>query len=530
MNSSLTSFAELYHQQTKYCPETIHLNAHKLDWGCQPSPFKEYRDLQHIDLSSYVPLSTNPFSNAPLKRSSQWTELEKPLAELSRILYFGNGVTAIVPYPPSPLLMRAAPSAGGLYPNELYVISKNYQSGVGSGLFNYQVKTHSICQIAQGDSTMDDLQEICFGHPALKDCDLAIVVTGVFERSTWRYQDRAYRRVLLDAGHILGNLSMISYLFDRKAYLLGGFHDDKLNALLKLNQDQEQALFVLALPALQKAREVSLVNHPAALTSLTQPNFPSAGSGKSWSTLHELSKIKSSPSKDSINLIDVTLQEYLSQPQDSKLESFLSGESLKCSTINWERCALMTAILKRRSARKYDPNVSITKEQLAKVLQFAYNPQDYKNDGFDEKPVFMASELLKTYLIINNVEGLDSGCYCYQPEQKSLKQVRFKKLTEESHSLCLSQELGRDASVLVIHVCDLKEAVKIYGERAYRYVHADAGHIGQRLNLACVKLGLGVSGIGGFFDDMTNEVLGVCPEDIIVYITTIGNVEYEIDS
>jgi nitroreductase len=50
----------------------------------------------------------------------------------------------------------------------------------------------------------------------------------------------------------------------------------------------------------------------------------------------------------------------------------------------------------------------------------------------------------------------------------------------------------------------------------------DAGHLGQRLNLAAIYLGLGVSGIGGFFDDQVNDVLGIPADEAVIYITTIG--------
>jgi len=88
--------------------------------------------------------------------------------------------------------------------------------------------------------------------------------------------------------------------------------------------------------------------------------------------------------------------------------------------------------------------------------------------------------------------------------------------------LCLGQDLGRDAGAVVFHTADLKKAVKKEGDRAYRYLHMDAGHLGQRLNLAAIRLGLGVSGIGGFFDDQVNEVLGIPTDEAVLYITTLG--------
>jgi SagB-type dehydrogenase family enzyme len=87
---------------------------------------------------------------------------------------------------------------------------------------------------------------------------------------------------------------------------------------------------------------------------------------------------------------------------------------------------------------------------------------------------------------------------------------------------CLGQELARDAAAIVIHTAHLKKALEKYGDRAYRYLHLDAGHVGDRLNLAAIRLGLGASGIGGFYDDEVNALLGLSLDQIVVYITTLG--------
>jgi SagB-type dehydrogenase family enzyme len=103
-----------------------------------------------------------------------------------------------------------------------------------------------------------------------------------------------------------------------------------------------------------------------------------------------------------------------------------------------------------------------------------------------------------------------------------LRQVRFKNFRREVHFLCLGQELGRDAGAVLFHTADLNMGITQYGDRVYRYLHLDAGHLGQRLNLAAIGLNLGVSGIGGFFDDQVNEVLGIPEDEAVLYITTLG--------
>jgi SagB-type dehydrogenase family enzyme len=183
--------------------------------------------------------------------------------------------------------------------------------------------------------------------------------------------------------------------------------------------------------------------------------------------------------------------------------------------------AVETTLLKRRSTRQYT-GAAIPLEALKQLLDFTYQPHHYGNQDFDVAPDYCELNLLQTFLVVSEVEGLEAGCYYYAPHSEELRQVRFKQFRRELHYLCLGQELGRDASVVLFHTADLKAATATYGDRVYRYLHMDAGHLGQRLNLAAVYLGLGVSGIGGFYDDQVNDVLGIPADEAVIYITTLG--------
>ncbi|NEQ95261.1 MAG: SagB/ThcOx family dehydrogenase [Cyanothece sp. SIO2G6] len=182
---------------------------------------------------------------------------------------------------------------------------------------------------------------------------------------------------------------------------------------------------------------------------------------------------------------------------------------------------LEQTMLKRRSTREYTGE-SITLNQLKTILDFTYHPSHYGDQGIDAAPDYCDLSLLETFIAVAGVTGLDEGCYYYAPIAEELRQIRFKNFRKDLHGLCLGQPLGKDAAAVIFHTADLTKAVDRYGDRAYRYLHMDAGHLGQRLNLAAIRLGLGVSGIGGFFDDMVNEVLGIPVDEAVVYITTLG--------
>ncbi|RYX99719.1 SagB/ThcOx family dehydrogenase, partial [bacterium] len=203
----------------------------------------------------------------------------------------------------------------------------------------------------------------------------------------------------------------------------------------------------------------------------------------------------------------------------SKL-SLVFGETLEPEVIEWDN-SIKQSILDRRSTRAFTGE-SINKHQLAKILSFTYSPELYKEQNFDANPEFFDLSLIETYIAVTDVEGLEDGCYHYSPAKKQLRQIRFKNFREELCYLCLGQDLGRDAGAVVFHTTNLRKSIEKYGERAYRYLHMDSGNLGQRLNLASLKIGLGVSGIGGFFDDQVNELLGIPESEAVLYITTIG--------
>lgn len=494
-----TSVAQRYHQATKYDPDSLAASSHKLDWSRQPVPFKEYPGAAMVELGRYLPASAAELADSQLKGRDRLDRAEQGLNDLSHLLYFTNGVTEIVRMPERPFLMRAAPSAGGLYPTEIYLISRG-RTELPEGLYNYQVRTHRLATVRQED-LWSRLQAACFDHPALRETDLAVLLTGVFYRSWWRYEDRAYRRILLDTGHVLGNLTLYAPLIDRLAVPIGGFDDQALDDLLFLDPQEEGTLAVVALPSPPARFE------PSALPSVLPPRPLEERPGPRLQALHDASRIAPDDRPEEL---------APHQEQTRTLLRFAAPETLEAPPITWGD-GLSESLLKRRSTRAYSGE-ACTREQLASILDFAYGfeRQENRAHGTFDLP------LLETFVAVHRVGGLEPGCYHYAPQSRQLRQIRFKDLTDDVQFLCLNQELGGQASAVVFHTADLPKAIARWGDRAYRYMHLDAGHVGERLNLAALHLGLGASGIGGFFDDLVNDLLGIPPTEAVVYITTIG--------
>ncbi len=501
------SIAQYYHERTKYDPETIASKSQGLDWDKQPVPFKEYKIGTNFDLKPYLN-KEEPIADG---LASAWWQ------RLSRLLFCSYGLTARMPtMMGNQIYLRAAPSAGGLYPAEVYLISRGTPL-LSAGLYNYQAQTHSLIHFWESD-VWQTLQEACFWHPVLDSTQLALVTTAVFYRSAWRYQDRAYRRIFLDTGHLLGNIELASALNDYRPHLIGGFVDEAVDDLLYLDQEQEGAIAVIPLADLLNVKQ-NLPPGQTALGSATQTEHFTIPDGELLGYCHRATQIKPGTTSKT-NLPAVIPEQSL---EDKYNFPFCLKVPTATSPIDWGANleGLESTILKRRSTRAYN-GAELTLDELKALLDFTYQPQHYVDQGLDGTPDYFDLNLIETFIAVSGVTGLEEGCYYYAPKAQELRQIRFKNFRRELHYLCLGQDLGRDAAAVLFHTADLKTAVAQYGDRVYRYLHMDAGHLGQRLNLSAICLNLGASGIGGFFDDQVNEVLGIPTDEAVLYISTLG--------
>ncbi len=500
------TLAQHYHERTKYHPETIAAKNRSLDWNNQPTTHKEYKIGNVFQLKPYLSPNLDISSQA---NAQSWQRL-------SQFLSYSYGITAkINTMYGEPIYLRSAPSAGGLYPAEVYLISRGTEI-LPPGLYNYQVPTHSLIRFWDSH-VWQDLEAACFNHLTLESTKLAVAVTAVFYRSAWRYEDRAYRRILLDTGHLLGNMELAAAISNYRTHTIGGFNDEAINNLLYLDREVEGTIAILALADLEDS-EQDLPRSITALPSQILTDYPPIPDGELLSYFHKSTQIQNLKSPNSALELrqEKTIEDKYNFPFCLKI-------STQTTPIDWDKnlLGLKKTILKRRSTRSYS-GAELTGEELTALLHFTYQSQDYIYQGLDAEPDYFDLSLIETFVAVSGVKDLEAGCYYYAPEAEELRQVRFKNFRSELHFLCLGQNLGKDASAIVFHTADLQQAVNKYGDRAYRYLHLDAGHLGQRLNLAAIYLGLGVSGIGGFFDDLVNEVLGIPAKEAVIYVTTLG--------
>jgi SagB-type dehydrogenase family enzyme len=506
MSELRDSMAQHYHERTKYSPEMINAKNQPLDWARQPRPYKEYRIGMPFDLKPYLQLPDGSGPDTP----DRWWE------RLSKFLCCSYGLTGMIPTEGEPHYLRSAPSAGGLYPAEVYLVSRGTPE-LPAGLYNYQAQSHSLMHFWE-DEVWTALQAACFWHPALAQTQMALVVSAVFERSAWRYHDRAYRRICLDTGHLLGNIELAGVLTDYRPHVIGGFADVAMDQLMYFDPMLEGTLAVIPLADATQI-EGNLPGYQTSLPSPMQVEYSRRiEDGELLAQLHGATQIQFGENK-----VNWLLPEAVEPQADKYNFPFGLKMGMGIGPIDWQMSSvgLERTMMQRRSTRALTGG-DLTLDELRLLLDFSYHPAHYIEQGFDRSPDYLALDLVQTFVAVSGVSGLEEGCYYYAPQAQELRQIRFKNFRRELHYLCLGQDLGRDAAAMVFHTADLKAAIGRFGDRAYRYLHLDAGHLGQRLNLAAAHLGLGVSGIAGFFDDQVNQVLSIPDDEAVLYITTLG--------
>lgn len=228
----------VYHHWSK--PGNVSLISAAIDWGTQPPLFKEYFDVPKIALPVVTPRSAISVEQAILQRRSVRDYAgELTLDELNRLLFFSTGINDTR----WGSGLRSTPSSGAQYPVETYLVI-NAVEGVARGIYHYNIRDHALEQMRAGDFRQS-ITDAALGQEFFGKAGAVFVLTGIFQRARWRYQDRTYRYVMLEAGHIGQNIYLEAVAQGLGACAVGAFWDDDVNRLIQVDGKQEATLYLL---------------------------------------------------------------------------------------------------------------------------------------------------------------------------------------------------------------------------------------------------------------------------------------------
>lgn len=206
-----------------------------------------------------------------------------------------------------------------------------------------------------------------------------------------------------------------------------------------------------------------------------------------------------------------------------QFKNYPDAEVTKLPKPGYRGIPLEEAIEKRRSVRNYS-RIPITLSQLSQLL-FSAQGITGKIYGQPLRTAPSAGALypFEIYVIANNVEGLSQGIYHYAVLNHTLELIKTGNFRKEITSAGLKQEMLGDADITFVLSAIFDRVRHKYGERGFRYVYMEAGHISQNFYLQAVSLGLGSVSVGAFLDNNVNQLIGVDGQkEAVIYMHAVG--------
>lgn len=404
-----------YHNTTKHSYNSVRMYPNQLSWEDQPSTYKNYPETYK-------------------KRKLDLDNAEE------NFLYHIAGLTAKKTYPSGAYYLRINPSAGALYPNELYFQARGVKS-IEDGIYHYEVSSQSITLLYK--ITEDEGIEPYLGYKTAMRGYL-FLVSAIYYRSSWKYKNRAFRYCLLDAGHLLGSIEASALLKPHAVQVIYNIDKEKLNRMFGF-EEQEWFLSAAVMAVPLKEQEVQAVEFSLPFVN---------GSGT-----FEQNEMIEQAYRESINLKEC--KKELSAPK-----------------FNYDHTKLKETIFSRRSQRGFQEG-AITKGQFNYIM------------GAIHQPVLSdCDEKVSVYMVLNRVLDMPLGLY------KNGKYLKYGDFGNHAGYLSLEQySLSAQGAVAFFLTSKSKN---------YQALYQKAGIIGHRLYIASGYLGIGCSGIGAYYDDEVN--------------------------
>lgn len=226
-----------YHEWSK--PGASDLVGAIVDWGPRPQTYKTYPEAPRAALPDPEREWDMDISEAIRTRRSrrEYAGGPLPLSALSQLLFAAQSITE------PRREFRAAPSAGALYPIEIYPVVHNVD-GLEPGVYHYAVADHGLEQL-RTDDLRAAMTTAGIGQQMLGQAQVCFALSAIFQRTRWKYRERTYRYVMLEAGHIGQNIYLAATALGLGACAVGAFLDGKLNGILELDGQEEAVVYVI---------------------------------------------------------------------------------------------------------------------------------------------------------------------------------------------------------------------------------------------------------------------------------------------
>jgi SagB-type dehydrogenase family enzyme len=494
-----------YHRASKHTPQSVQQLKPQTDPATQPLTVRRFPGLPKITLPTSILDLAVPAM--PLMREGLPALPEshiRPPQDLKTIatwLHMANGVTAERRFEGHRYALRTCPSAGALFPFEIYLAAFAID-GLEPGIYSYNPAEFTLTKLRDGPETLSQIKR---GRPELaflKSVPAALLVSTIYWRSAWKYRTRGFRVALLDAGHLIANLVAVANGLGIQTMTRLKMNDNTMRELIGLWYEHDfgafeavQAMIVWADDANSPLEAPGPPGPPPVLRPIERP--PLSTQSVSYGSIVAAHFDCVAPG---IPLRDVKPP----YTELSPMPAVHTAEEMKRPRDSFLGPSLRQVLLNRRTARAFDHR-GIPREKF-----LAINHAGFRTGTFPPiLPNGSYPGLIRPFWIIHSVAGVPGGVWYYHPHTDRWVMLARGDYRGDTAVMCLGQRRCGDAAAMCIMVSNLRIVLNACGPDLYRLAHLEAGIIGQRLALAAAASGIGSCGICTFYDEQLRAFLGL---------------------
>ena len=239
-NGLKESIGDLFQEITRYHRDRM--AGGYLDFASKPDIYKEYPDSIQIELPKPETEGGKDLWKILVRRRSfrDFAGALISVSELSQLLWAAQGITTDIRI----YQLRSSPSAGALYPIETYTVV-NYVDSIDQGIYHYNIRKHSL-ELIQRGTFGQQIARAGLEQNMLALASVVFVLTAVIYRCKWKYRQRAYRYIYLDAGHIGENVALAAEGLNLGCCPVGAFFDEEVNRLIMVDGKEETVIYLIA--------------------------------------------------------------------------------------------------------------------------------------------------------------------------------------------------------------------------------------------------------------------------------------------
>ncbi|MDZ7959585.1 MAG: nitroreductase family protein [Aulosira sp. DedQUE10] len=362
---------QAYHQATKHSYLSVQLDPNYVDATTQPSSFKVYPKF-------YRRLKLN---------------LNNPIHSFISLT---SAITLEKMYKDGSQKLRVNPSAGALYPTEVYIQIRGIE-GIINGIYHLEIENNCLTLIYE---LIDDGLE-SYIIPGKSINGFIFLISCVYYRSSWKYKDRSLRYCWLDSGHHLGAIAASAYIHDKEIQLIFDFDKLTLNADLGFENKE----FITACAISGEIQDKKVRNLRLKVPFVCGTDYFEAN-------------------------------EFVEQGYQKTSLQQSRHQELVHPQFNFDKDKFFQTVWMRRSIRRFYKQ-SIPQENYWRILQHLQQPIPTEN--FEE---------IEIYSVVHQVRGMTPGLY------KGMHLIKAGNFSEKTGYLCINQAIVRDSAVTLFFVSD----------------------------------------------------------------------------